>query len=346
MKKPTFEIILRHKRRAKNRLSRRNRKNNKDASIITIKSPECLELLNENYHNETCIFISQIRQAGLAGKIIKVDFSKTKKVFSCGTLLFLAEIDRLKKNLLGKFKISCNYPKDEVVEKVFQQVGILALFNKKPRKNITEQDANVYYWQYKTGTAVNLRIAATMLKGIKEKLPAQSKKIVRGVEEAMTNVIHHAYTYSRGDGLDSYPHGREKRWWVFATIHDGWLFVAMCDLGIGIPRSLPTKWSDQLKDVLTATYTKKRREIALTQRAFVVGRTSTDKKHRGKGLKDILDAAKNLGGKLWLTTNQVQLRYDYSSGSDNSSQSYYRHSIRGTLIQWSIPIPPVKSEAL
>lgn len=308
---------------------------------ITIDAPVNLGLYETNCHDATCVFIDKIRHAIIDGQKVFLDFSKVTRVYSCGTLLFLAEVDRLKRIFGNLCEIDCNYPENDKVEKVFQQVGILALLNKPPRKVITEEDKDVFYWSYKTGTCVNMRLADSMFKDIRAQLPAGYQRIVCGVEEAMTNVIHHAYELPRGDRLDSMPGAREKRWWVFAEVLDGWLYVVMCDLGIGIPRSLPRTWKDEVSHILSTSWSEKRKSLAMTKRAFKVGRTRTGLRNRGKGLKDIQTAAQRLKGKLWVTTNSVQIRYDYTAGvNPHVSSTYFRQSIMGTLIQWTVPLPP------
>lgn len=358
MKKTTYEQILRHERLAEDRTQRRLRARREEErraqkefrkrarrntprmpQLPPICAPEVLELKDKRHHNATCHFIDSIRHRAIAGHDVKIDFSKTKRVFTCGTLLFLAEVDRLKRILGGRVKITSNYPKNQLVEKVFQQVGILKMLDKRDRQQITADDKSVFYWKFSTGTDVDLKLADPMLKGIKHELPAGYKKIVRGVEEAMTNVIHHAYELPRGDHLDSYAAAKEKRWWVFAEILDGWLYVVMCDTGIGIPRSLPKTWGDNVIDILTAKWSPRRKDIELTKKAFMLKRSRTKLRHRGKGLKDIRQAAFILRGTLWLTTNKVQLRYDFTDGEmDEPTSSYYKESIMGTLIQWSVPL--------
>lgn len=334
--------VIRRKREKRRRIKEKNVDPSFTSPLLgsrRVVAPEYIALGKKHVHEETCNFIDEIRHAAISGERVRVDFSKTKGVYSCGTLLLLSEIDRLKRIYGDSFHFSCSYPSNEKVEKVFQQIGLLKLLGKDHRMEITPDDKDVFYWRYSTGNVVDLQIADQMFKGIRDQLPIGYRRIVRGVEEAVTNVVHHAYELPRGDRLDRFPAAREKRWWVFAEIVDGWLHVVICDLGIGIPRSLPTTWSEAVVDIVSAKWVQRRRDIALTERAFKVGKTRTGLKNRGKGLKDIRQAASRLGGRLWLTTNSVQLRYDFAKNKDaEPAASYFKQSIMGTLIQWSVPL--------
>lgn len=67
------------------------------------------------------------------------------------------------------------------------------------------------------------------------------KQLYEGMVEAMANSVAHAYLSERGDGFELTPD--TKRWWAFWQERAGKLSVVICDLGIGISRSL----SDSLK---------------------------------------------------------------------------------------------------
>ncbi|MOA34900.1 hypothetical protein D3C78_1563130 [compost metagenome] len=71
--------------------------------------------------------------------------------------------------------------------------------------------------------------------------------------------------------------------------------------------------------------------------AFTVGKTSTKKENRGKGLKDILKVVKEqkVGG-LSIYSNHGVYALDNSSGTETSLDE--RGSINGTIVQWKIPI--------
>lgn len=348
MKKDTLKAIYRRKRLAKYRANRRLRFYRRIRKTFNkpipqslpsiIEAPKYLELRNKFSHNKTCAFIDAIRHRAIDGHPIKIDFSKTELVYPCGTVLFFAELDRLHRIFGKQLIITANYPNNLNVEKVFQQIGLLRLLGLADRQVITEEDKHVYYWQAATGTTVDPLSADPVFMNIKSQLPQGYKNIVRGVEEAMTNVVHHAYELPRNDRLDDYPATKEKRWWIFAEVLDNWLYIVMCDLGIGIPRSLTTTWKDAVADIMSLQISQKQKHIALVRRAFTLGKSRTEQNHRGKGLDDIRKAASVLTGRLSLTTNRVNIGYDYTAATPVKRKNYYSESIMGTIIQWSIPL--------
>ncbi|MDM9653983.1 ATP-binding protein [Pseudomonas wenzhouensis] len=284
-------------------------------------------------------FLRNLRKESLRNARVRINFKQTERVASCGMLLVLAEVDRLVRALAGKCEISCTYPIEQKVEKVFQQIGLLKLLSKDHRLEITEDDRDVYHWRFATGTVVSPADADPILKGIKDQIPSTFRRIVVGVEEAMDNAVHHGYIESRGDRLSmSYPGCDERRWWLFAEVLDDWLHVAFCDLGIGISRSLPSRWAEEVKDLVQMALTKGRRDVRMVARAFELGRTRTKKGHRGKGLKNIAAAARELGGVLTVHSNAASMRYDYRNDTNRPEPRVYRRSIMGTLVQWSIPL--------
>jgi hypothetical protein len=163
--------------------------------------------------------------------------------------------------------------------------------------------------------------------------------VVVGVEEAMDNSVHHAYIELRGDRLSGkHEEADARRWWLFAEVLDDWLHVNFCDLGIGIPRSLPKSWSEEAGDIVTLALTSAKKDVRMIKRAFEVGRTRTDLEHRGKGLKNIAMAAQELGGVLTIHSNAGCIRKDFREGRLSLKSYTYKRSIMGTVIQWSIPL--------
>ncbi|WP_220459601.1 ATP-binding protein, partial [Pseudomonas sp. MD195_PC81_125] len=289
-------------------------------------------------HHQLVGLIKAMRKNVSQGVRVLLDFKNTKKVHSCGTLLLVAEIDRIVRSV-GVAFVSSTYPNDEKVEKVFQQIGLLKLLGKDHRLQVTEDDRDVFHWRYASGVDVSAIQADPILKGIKTQIPKSYRKVVVGVEEAMDNSVHHAYITHRGDRLSGrWEEADARRWWLFAEVLDDWLHVNFCDLGIGIPRSLPASWAEEAKDIVTLALSRAKKDVRMIRRAFEVGRTRTELEHRGKGLKNIAIAAKELGGVLTIHSNAGCVRRDYRKNGLVERSLSYKRSIMGTVIQWSIPL--------
>lgn len=301
--------------------------------------PKEIGIYTPKLHFELTSFLRTLRKYCTARKHVHIDFSTTTKVTSTGMLLMLAEIDRIYRAVSHRCLITCEYPSDEIVEKVFQQIGLFQILKKPCRLEVTENDTSVFHWKYATGVSVNPADADTMLKGVKDQLPKGYLRIVTGVEEAMDNAVHHAYIRPRGDRLTGISGADERRWWVFAEVLDGWLHVNFCDLGVGIPVTLPAKWKEQVKDIVSLTsLSDAKRDVRMIRRSLTLGRTRTEQPHRGKGLKNIMKAAQELGGRLQVYSNMAVVGVDFKSSTPIYIQAAFKRSILGTVIQWSVPI--------
>jgi hypothetical protein len=74
-----------------------------------------------------------------------------------------------------------------------------------------------------------------------------------------------------------------------------------------------------------------------------IGRTKTKQEHRGKGLNDfkrLTDACQ--GGKLRILSNKGE--YQYSFGLAQQVDNH-EDSVRGTLIEWSVPVGAIENLA-
>jgi hypothetical protein len=313
-----------------------------DEKPLTIFAPEIIALHSREHHSNLTKFLSTIRKESLRNSVIRIDFSNTTQVVSTGTLLMLAEIDRICLTIGEQCKISCTYPKNETVEKVFQQIGLFNILKKPHRLEIKKEDTTVNSWRYASGVSVNPEDADILLKAIKGKIPKGYLRLVTGVSEAMDNAVHHAYIRPRGDRISrsGLERANDKRWWVFAQVHDGRLSVIFCDLGLGIPVTLPERWHESVGDIVRlTTLSPGKRDMRMIRRSLELGRTRTDQGHRGKGLaKNVMKAAQELRGRLHVYSNQGVVGVDFADGVPSYTQGGFNRSILGTVIQWSVPI--------
>jgi hypothetical protein len=303
-------------------------------------APKVIGLYNKHIQAELVVFLRNLRKACTRRGSVTISFAQTEKVNSCGTLLMLAEIDRITRSLRGRCRLKCGYPKDETVEKVFQQIGLFDILEKRHRLQVTDEDTTVAKWRYASDVSVNQLSADALMKIIQVQLPAGYKKLVTGVGEAMDNAVHHAYLRPRGDRLSGSASADERRWWVFAEVLDGWLHVAFCDLGLGIPVTLPEKWAEQIEDIVKLTMLSEgKRDRNMIRRSLELGRTRTEQDHRGKGMRrNILKAAEDLGGRLSVYSNMGAVGIDFSTAPPTYKDGAYTESILGTVIQWAIPV--------
>lgn len=335
----------RGRRRRQERIKRKDRRRAKHpvyADCLTLKAPRVFSVSNRHHRAELLRFLRALRHRTLAvGGALRIDFSGTKQMVSCGTLLFVAELDRIIRITTRKVRITMRRPKDKIVGQVLHQVGVISLLGARPYQQDEFAD-NVKHWHYATSVHAVADDFDRVLDECDGKItPALSKSIYKGVTEAMTNCAQHAYLEPREDG---YRISDERRWWMFSEELDDKLHVAFCDLGMGIPRSLPrigdetaVGWMEMLRGFLQG-FTQDKHEAALIKAALEIGKSRTKEPHRGLGLKQIVDTVALAPGSSVLIFSN---RGAYELIPDRRIRErliQFDDSIMGTLIQWSMPL--------
>lgn len=246
----------------------------------------------------------------------------------------------------GLVPVSCVFPKDKIVEQVLHQVGILKLLRSRSRISVEEFDATVKHWHFATGVNTDASGIDSMLTDFEGMLtPALNTSIYKGITEAMTNSVNHAYIEPR---VPKSGVVEEPRWWLFSQELDGELSVVFCDLGIGISRSLPraegsqSNWLPLLSDYMIHLKEKfgiNKPEAALIKAAIEIGQTRTNLSHRGKGLKQVIDTIEQSSGKGEVEIHSNSGFYAFTPlAIIREKLVQHSDSINGTLIQWRVPI--------
>ena len=255
---------------------------------IRIRSPKILGLREPSTRQESLRFFASIRDTVLkGGNGVILDFSLLNTVRPTGGLLLVAELDRIKKLSSNPSLLRCKSARDgSLADQVLNQIGAYQMLGHSPKRPALDQ--SVVHWRSATGLKAEGVDAGTMLEECEGELaPALRTSLYNGIVEAMTNAVHHAYIRIRRDGINRQG---ETRWWLFSEQREGSLFIAFCDLGIGIPESLPVKHSG-LKTILSK-FGRDRLDVEAIKLATKLGETRTSQGNRGNGLSQILDAAR------------------------------------------------------
>lgn len=334
-------------KREKKRLKRLN-KNKKDRgysesgpeqnNFINIKAPKVFELRNKKQHKKLMSFIFKIRTHVLThNRKIRIDFSVTESMVVCGTLRFFAELNLIKKEKGSLNLITCTYPKNNRVAQVLQHLGIFKMLNL--NCSITPDRDDVINWKTASGENTDTTKAGEILETQSNLPRKKSKNLYRGVSEAMTNVSQHAY-------LDIKETAKHKGWWMFCKEENDQIFVAFCDLGDGIPVTLPQSLEKNNEKKLFVQIwkfffpnRKKLTDGELIRVAIEVKRSRTKKSHRGKGLLDMIKVIeKTKCGNLAIFSNRGIYQYKLDNSNPIENTRNYKYSISGTLILWSLPL--------
>lgn len=298
---------------------------------IRISAPTIFTLIDVTWRKRLLSFLSNVRRATKSYQQVTLDFSPIKRLHPCGTLLFVAEITRLLDTFKCKFRAT--RPRDEIVEQMFQHLGLLGRLGVTHRLSISHK--RVRNWTYHSGTDVDL----TSLENLKERLDAKlgddlAFDLLSAMQEAITNAVHHAYVEVRPDGIKC----KNQGWWLFAEYSDeGVMYLSVCDLGVGIRRTLPRRspWPiAAIESVLQRLGTNTSLDAKYIKAAIELGATRTGKGNRGKGLHEMLELVKaGSSGGLRIFSDRGMYTYNGSTGVEKILD--YGQSIMGTLIQWS-----------
>lgn len=306
-----------------------------------LMAPKIIGLHHPVYRSATLSLCDRIRTTLLRkDRSIIIDFSQTERIEAAGMLLVMAELDRAKRMVGARQVARCKLPDATtsagmIVRQVLHQVGLLDLTGHDASNMDPDAfDATVRHWRYATGTRVDSKPGDLLEEHEGRISPGLMQGMQIGLAEALLNSLHHAYRADRGDGCPPSP---ERRWWMFTQELEGRLAVLVCDLGIGIPRSLPLVWGKALIGKFLKSLGADRSDINSIRLALVVGESSTGDSHRGNGLPQVWNATTASGdGRIEIFSGKAVVGYECAGQRDTESQ--YKGSIMGTLISWSVPV--------
>lgn len=343
------------RKRAKRRVRQREKRHHDNGGIrvwsfakirffagqVRLYAPSSICLTRWVERQATLAFCKRIRQSYLQeGRSVILDFSRARTIEASGMLVVVAEVDRSQRMGTASQRFTCKLP-DETCERtkiVRQVIDQIELLERTGHTSIhsdkSDFHSSVRDWRYATGTRVDEEPGDILEKHQGRIAPALMTKMQIGLAEAITNSIHHAYKAHRSDGCNRY---KEHRWWMFTHEADGMLQVLVCDLGIGISRSLPLKWSKDLLRKLGAIFERKPEDVASIRMALELGKTSTEEQNRGKGLPQIWNALhdSNVGG-VAILSGRGHVNYSADTGCEHDGA--YNSLLLGTLISWKVAV--------
>jgi hypothetical protein len=119
------------------------------------------------------------------------------------------------------------------------------------------------------------------------------------------------------------------------------LTITFCDLGVGIPQTLPSLYPiERIREYLSILPGVKPPDASMIQAAVELGRSATGQTHRGKGLSRDLRRFIQFAnaGEMFIFSNRGMYKY---SGKHGEQTRDFRRSIHGTLIKWRVPMSKV-----
>jgi hypothetical protein len=366
MKKLDRDNLVHVQRAAEKRFLRsiRNRRPNKRRSTkrrsgltAPIEAPAKLDIYLSHNHKAFIEFISRLREKCKHNKNIFISFKNTHRISAAAALLLYAETDRLI-SAFPDLKIRCSFPpalsegkyknNNYLVESSLKQVGFFKLIGQSSTK--TTNQVSVRRWQQLSGNTADGSLANKLLDTLGASISKRAKqRLYRGAIEAISNCVEHAYPEIRKDGLNI----DDKRWWMLVGMDDHIISVIVCDLGVGIPETLPRK---NPESIINRIYKKlniqDQSDGEMIRASTYIRRTRTGLSNRGKGGQDfrsvvevfpsaMLSIRSNRGCYVLAGPNSKKIRKDRNRRFIDELKraeavSNHSSSIRGTLIEWVV----------
>lgn len=317
----------------KSKERRKHKKNIQSKYIPAARyyAPDVVAIDHPGHRTELLEFLAQLRNhyRNKPSVSLVIDFSNTTHFVATGTLLLYAELNRLITFCNNSVRLRCTEPANDRASQVLKQIGMYRLCSNHSTVKPIRDD--VVHWQVVQGQLVDNSLCAPTIEGFQDRIDGSMiDELLGGLGEAMTNAIHHAYDDIRQDGLN---YKGSSDWWMFSQEKDGHLSVVFCDLGIGIPTTLPLKrpgiWQKLIMRIPTPT------DGDCIREAIIEGRTRTGLSGRGYGLGNIVDVVENIPNGI---VNVYSNKGRYDSQKNTKYPSDYTDSILGTLISWYVPM--------
>jgi hypothetical protein len=274
-----------------------------------------------------------------------LDFRQTAKISTAAMLLLYAEVDRIVRLSGSKALISCIEPQKDRCRQVLNQIGFYRLIGHETTSLPIRDD--VVKWVRAEGISLDAEKIADLVSFQGQVDVEFVGDLFGGITEAVANSIEHAYTDGRGDG---FRHLEDVKWWMVSQIYNSELYVLVCDLGIGVPRSLPKKFDlrklSEYVSLVKNTLNIAHPDTQAVRLAIEIGKSRTGLSHRGKGINDALAVLNKCKfGEVFILSN----RGGYSVKSTNDGKRYeksfpLKRSIQGTIIGWKLPLRESKNE--
>lgn len=303
------------------------------SATITVSAPRLVMLEHDDAHFELTSFLSKLRRRLREGTSrILLDFTKTEQIFPGGGLLMYSEFQRLTE-LFPSTRFLCRESRSDRVNQVLQYLDIYRMF--KHNSKAIPRRSDVTSWRHARADEIDCTGAGRMIEAYSALSKPVAKLLFKAASEAISNTINHAYGEPRGDGL---PEPRRKNWWMFCREDQNKFYMSVCDLGVGIPRTLTVK---NAEEVVTKILEKISAGLAPNDAQMIMGameyaRTRTRRPQQGKGLLDLRRIIEEQGaGRLYVFSNRGCVMFDAKHGYQLVT---YKKSIRGTLVVWSVPI--------
>ena len=284
------------------------------------------------------------RRTSFGGRrLARVEFRNLTRISTSAALVLTAELSKWESLIRRSLRPELAEWNDNILQQ-FHELGFFSLFEQSPmwlRAPAGVSNANLRLVRYIRGRCGEVEKARELKKGIHQLVGEDIAKwtfLRCGLDEAVTNVTHHAYP--EVGGLEE----TDKPWYMTGSFNNEsrQLKIVFYDQGIGIPQSLPASkiWETVLTALSVYEPIDRRRDATMIKAAVEMDRSSTGDEDRGKGLQDLLEFVKQRNdGYLSILSSKGLYKYTMKDGVPSVKSEHFKFPIAGTLIIWSVHLP-------
>lgn len=272
-----------------------------------------------------------------AYRLASVMFENLKYISSSAALVLTAEISRWDDQCNVKLKQIGQWDPD--IQNRFIELGFFDLFENNPFQDSTQVSSShirhVRYIKSSCGDPAHKGLKTSLEKIVGEQIE-KFTFLRSGLDEAITNVVQHAYPNPADvDGDDVSP----KFWYLTGGYNTQTkdLKISFYDQGIGIPKSLPESNIKEniLKLVSIFPLLDQKKDEVLLKAAMQFRRSSTRDHDRGNGLGDLLEFIKQKNdGYLSVLSRHGLYKFSIENGVEKEKSERLASPVEGTLIIW------------
>ena len=266
-----------------------------------------------------------------------VDFRPIKELSPAAALVLAAELDRWNHVLWRQGKGDRLQARaveewDPMVRRLLGNMGFFELL--RAVNPIVEENDNTEtrYVQFRTGHQADgeaiVRLREDDLEPLVGKVPSEHH-LYGAVIEAMTNVVHHAYSSQT----------IRQNWWLSASYNapNSEIAIMIFDQGVGIPATLRRRFSELVKRFAITDHAQ------MIEAAHDLSRSASEQSNRGNGLgTDMRAYLKRLDCHGSYCVTSLRGRYIFEkqvNGETSEHLKNHKQALNGTLIEWRLRLP-------
>lgn len=309
-----------------------------------IQIPSTLSIYGYSSRAALYKLLRQIAEIPPRCKLI-LDFSSLSVFKVAAVLILYAHLETMVE-ASGRTRLFWRKPKDGLIDKKLSDIGMWALLGENYNK--VDGAVRIFSISHEQNQSNErqplkdaIKYARDAISNYGKESPEEGEAAFEAISESFTNVWQHAYVEGLHYGrktLDRFP--RLSKWWIAQDHINGQLYMAVYDVGAGIPFTMrKNSWYKDLYGELLYKLIGSSPDEKDIQLALEYGSSRFKKQGRGNGfpaMKKFVEI--NPDGELCIMSGRAL--YKYKSLTSKETFDGVANSFPGTLIQWNVALRP------